>query len=223
MPGTEHCSEVRRTLSPLRSPSAAFPAPGSMLPGSSLAATSPGLSPRNGLSLTCNGCAFPRFHSRVNAPALLLSTPGLRFLRPVRLSLHHHSPVCTRSWRLLRLKPVALFASADSGRFSWLRSPSGPFRPSGSKRSPRLAAVQPAFRFRPISNRSPPPFSITSVSAADHRSWSATFPRLIGLPAPSGRCFIGDCLPFPLAGRPFHRFHSSALDITNSQPDSPPS
>jgi hypothetical protein len=39
--------------------------------------------------------------------------------------------------------------------------------------------------------------------------------RLIGLPAPSGRCFIGDCLPFPLAGRPFHRFHSSALDITN--------
>jgi hypothetical protein len=176
MPGTEHCSEVRRTLSPLRSPSAAFPAPGSMLPGSSLAATSPGLSPRNGLSLTCNGCAFPRFHSRVNAPALLLSTPGLRFLRPVRLSLHHHSPVCTRSWRLLRLKPVALFASADSGRFSWLRSPSGPFRPSGSKRSPRLAAVQPAFRFRPISNRSPPPFSITSVSAADHRSWSATFP-----------------------------------------------
>ena len=39
--------------------------------------------------------------------------------------------------------------------------------------------------------------------------------RLIGLPAPSGRFFIGDCLPFPLAGRPFHRFQSSALDITN--------
>ena len=39
--------------------------------------------------------------------------------------------------------------------------------------------------------------------------------RLIGLPAPSGRYFIGDCLPFPLAGRPFHRFQSGALDITN--------
>ncbi len=39
--------------------------------------------------------------------------------------------------------------------------------------------------------------------------------RLIGLPAPSGRYFIGDCLPFPLAGRPFHRFQPSALDITN--------
>jgi hypothetical protein len=45
--------------------------------------------------------------------------------------------------------------------------------------------------------------------------------RLIGLPAPSGRCFIGDCLPFPLAGRPFHRFHSSALDITNVSSQSP--
>jgi hypothetical protein len=29
--------------------------------------------------------------------------------------------------------------------------------------------------------------------------------RLIGLPAPSGRDFIGACLPFPLAGQPFHR------------------
>jgi hypothetical protein len=40
--------------------------------------------------------------------------------------------------------------------------------------------------------------------------------RLIGLPAPSGRFFIGVCLPFPLAGRPFHRFHSSGLCITNA-------
>jgi len=33
--------------------------------------------------------------------------------------------------------------------------------------------------------------------------------RLIGLPAPSGRFLIGACLPFPLAGRPFHRFHKA--------------
>jgi hypothetical protein len=39
--------------------------------------------------------------------------------------------------------------------------------------------------------------------------------RLIGLPAPSGRFFIGVCLPFPHAGRPFHRFQSGTLDITN--------
>jgi len=37
--------------------------------------------------------------------------------------------------------------------------------------------------------------------------------RLIGLPAPSGRFFIGVCLPFPLAGRPFHRFQPSILNI----------
>jgi len=43
--------------------------------------------------------------------------------------------------------------------------------------------------------------------------------RLIGLPAPSGRCFIGDCLPFPLAGRPFHRSHPahSTLRVHHSQ------
>ena len=37
--------------------------------------------------------------------------------------------------------------------------------------------------------------------------------QLSGLPAPSGRFFIGVCLPFPLAGRPFHRF---ALGILNN-------
>ena len=36
--------------------------------------------------------------------------------------------------------------------------------------------------------------------------------RLIGLPAPSGRFFIGVCLPFPLAGQPFHRFAPSILN-----------
>jgi hypothetical protein len=45
--------------------------------------------------------------------------------------------------------------------------------------------------------------------------------RLIGLPAPSGRFFIGDCLPFPLAGRPFHRFQTGTLDITNVSSPSP--
>ena len=43
--------------------------------------------------------------------------------------------------------------------------------------------------------------------------------RLIGLPAPSGRDFIGDCLPFPLAGRPFHRSTPahSALSMPHRQ------
>jgi hypothetical protein len=33
--------------------------------------------------------------------------------------------------------------------------------------------------------------------------------QLSGLPAPSGRFLIGVCLPFPLAGQPFHRFHKA--------------
>ena len=36
-----------------------------------------------------------------------------------------------------------------------------------------------------------------------------------------GRCFIGDCLPFPLAGRPFHRFQVGALDLTKVSSPSP--
>ena len=66
-------------------------------------------------------------------------------------------------------------------RLDWL-----PFRlplPLGTLTSLRIeafgwnAADQPAFRFRPISSRSPLPFSIASVSATDHRSWFATFSK----------------------------------------------
>ena len=44
--------------------------------------------------------------------------------------------------------------------------------------------------------------------------------RLIGLPAPSGRFFIGVCLPFPLAGQPFHRFTPSILNIMHASSSS---
>ncbi len=36
-----------------------------------------------------------------------------------------------------------------------------------------------------------------------------------------GRFRIGDCLPFPLAGRPFHRFQVGALSVTNASSTSP--
>ena len=36
-----------------------------------------------------------------------------------------------------------------------------------------------------------------------------------------GRFLIGDCLPFPLAGRPFHRFHVGTLSVTNASSTSP--
>ena len=63
-----------------------------------------------------------------------------------------------------RFRPVAASSTNSICRFSGLHSPSGLLHPSGSKRSAELAANQPAFRFGPISVRSPLPVSITSYS-----------------------------------------------------------
>jgi hypothetical protein len=74
-------------------------------------------------------------------------------------------------------EPVAASAFRLAYCYSGLHSPSGLLHPYGSKRSARFAVGQPAFRTRPISVRSPLPVSITRISAADHRSRSATFPE----------------------------------------------
>jgi hypothetical protein len=107
----------------------------------------------------------------------ITSLPDQPVLPPVR-------PFCSATdigsprFRPLRcFWPVAVSPTRPTGLFSNLHSPSGLLHPSRSKRSAGLAACQSAFRFRPISSRSPQPVSITSVSAADHRSWSATFPE----------------------------------------------
>jgi hypothetical protein len=56
MPGIEHCEQKRRTIR-LSAPQRPFsPAPGSMLPGSPLAASCPEPVARNGLLLARNGC-----------------------------------------------------------------------------------------------------------------------------------------------------------------------
>jgi len=91
------------------------------------------------------------------------------------LLLHSHDSGCARSWQFLRFWPVAAFTTR-----SLTASPaSAPlqdcYHPAGSKRSAGLAVNRPAFRLRPISLRSPQPVSISSGSAADQRSRSATF------------------------------------------------
>jgi hypothetical protein len=101
--------------------------------------------------------ALSSLHSRVNAPDLLLRSPADRFHRPFGSRLH----------ALTRLAPDAC-ASLPPARCGFccphglplpgLHCPSGVLPPSGSKRSAGFAASQPAFRFRPISVRSPPPF-----------------------------------------------------------------
>ena len=95
--------------------------------------------------------------------------------------------------RLRCFRPVAALPTHLADCASSLHSPSGLLPPSGSKRSAGFAACRPAFRIRPISSRSPQPFSIASVSVADHRSWSATFPE--------ARCSSNLLEPFPLCSR----------------------
>jgi len=99
---------------------------------------------------------------------------AFRLCYPIRLA-----PVWAASLLLARCR----FHSLLENRASSLHSPWGFFGPSGSKCSAGLAVFRPAFRILPISLRSPPPVSIcqdlllvpvTSVSAADHRSRSAT-------------------------------------------------
>ena len=129
---------------------------------------------RNGLSLARNGCSFRSLHSEVNVPGL-----------PLRFQLAASS---ARSAFLLRYPNRLAPASAASmllarcsfhdlleDRASSLHSPWGLLPPAGSKRSAGFAVFRSTFRTRPISLRSPPPFSISSVSAADHRSRPATY------------------------------------------------
>ena len=91
--------------------------------------------------------------------------------------LDNHTPGRARRWLRQRFGPVAASTASPVHRASNLHSPPGNLLPSGSERSVGLAVNRPAFRTRPISLRSPQPVSITSVSATDHRSRSATFPE----------------------------------------------
>ena len=155
---------------PLCSPTAVFP--GSRINASRRAAvflSRSGPDARNGLSLARNGCSFRSLHSKVNVPGLLLrfqlaassARSALQLRYPVRLA-----PVSAASLLLARCS----FHDSLENRASSLHSPSGLLPPSGSKRSAGFAVFRPAFRLRPISSRSPPPVSISSVSAADQRS-----------------------------------------------------
>ena len=132
---------------------AAFPSPATIAP---YGASIPGS--------TFPACCFANLHQLFPPPVRLFGSTTLDRFAPGSGPLH-----C--------LKPVAASTAGSLNRAANLHSPSGFLGPSGSKRSTDFAAHRPAFRIRPISSRSPPPFSIASVSAADHRSRSATFPE----------------------------------------------
>ena len=175
MHGTEHCKQKRRAIRLSAPRWLVSPAAGSMLPGSPLAASCPGPVARNGLSLACNSCRLSatsipgsKFPACYFASFQIASVP----VRPFgSTTASRIAPVAAAS----RLRPVAASATWFGLPRPRLHSPSGLLRPSGSKRSTAFAACRSAFRIRPISLRSPLPV-LMKVSAADHRSRSATFP-----------------------------------------------
>jgi hypothetical protein len=123
--GTEHCNRARWTLLPFRSPVSGFPAPGSTLPGSPLAAA------RSGSSRSQRPFARLQRLRRLGA-----SIPGsmlpaccfalrLMFPLPGPLPAPAPVPVCTRPRHLPRGTPVAASPSGVTGCFSGHRSPSG--------------------------------------------------------------------------------------------------
>ena len=125
---------------------------------------------RDDLSLARNDLRFHGCHSGVNVPGLPLRFPASRVHCPFGLSAPPPKPVRPGFRPLHRFKPVAASPTSLAIRFSSLHSPPGVLPPSGSKRSTGPADYQSAFRTRPMLSHSPQPFSITSVSATDHRS-----------------------------------------------------
>src|SRR4029077_10567757 len=147
-----------------------------MLPGSpQLLLSQAGPFARNGLSLACNGCPFQSLHSRVNGTGLLLRslTTSLAVRSALRLRYRlRFAPVPAASSLLAR------YSSACRLHLPLLPPPLpfGAFTPLRIKvfNRSRCQSVRlpnpPDFLSLPAAG----PFSIT---AADHRSWVATFPE----------------------------------------------
>jgi hypothetical protein len=133
-------------------------------------------SARNGLSLASNDSRVRGLHPRVNVPGLLLRFLARGFFCPFGLSAPLPSSGSLRKGPLPCFRPVAVSTTDFDRHAPRLHSPSGFFDPSGIKARQGLQRTRPAFRIRPISSRSPQPF-LSLVSAADHRSRSATFPE----------------------------------------------
>jgi hypothetical protein len=150
-----------------------------MLPG----ASQPFFSPARGRLLVT---AFP---SPATTPACAKPIPGSKVLAcyfaPCYLALLPVRPFCSathagspRLRPLHRFWPVAASPNNPADCASCLHSPPGLLPPSGSKRSAGFAACQarlpnpPDFLSLPAAR-----FLSLDFLAADHRSWSATFPE----------------------------------------------
>jgi hypothetical protein len=150
-----------------------------MLPG----ASQPFFSPARGRSpvtafpspATTPACAKPIPGSKVLACYFAPCYLALLPVRPFRSATYAGSP---RLRPPHRFWPVAASPNSPAGCASCLHSPPGLLPPSGSKRSTGFAACQtrlpnpPDFLSLPAAR-----FLSLDFLAADHRSWSATFPE----------------------------------------------
>jgi hypothetical protein len=95
MHGIEHRRQKRRTIR-LSAPRWPFsPAPGSMLPGSPLAASCPEPAARNGFSLARNGYRLSAASiAGSKLPACYFASFQVRFRARSALRLHYRTPVC---------------------------------------------------------------------------------------------------------------------------------
>ncbi len=93
------------------------------------------------------------------------------FPRPVRLSAPPLTPACYRCRRSQYVKPATASTSGSTCRLSRPPLPFGIVTSLRLKAFCQSAACQPAIRFRPISVRSPQPFSITRTN-----SYGSPFP-----------------------------------------------
>ena len=179
MPGTEHRNRERCTLR-LSAPQQPFsPATGSMLPGASqpFFSLARGRSPVTAFPspATTYARAYPIPGSMVLACYFATCYLALPPVRPFRSATYAGSP---RLRPPHRFWPVAASPHSPAGCASCLHSPPGLLPPSGSKRSAEFAARQarlpnpPDFLSLPAAR-----FLSLDFLAADHRSWSATFPE----------------------------------------------
>ena len=173
MHGIEHCNPERRTPR-LPVPRLLFFASNRISTAKRVATLSQlGPDARDGLSFTCNDSGFHRLRSRVDSPGLPLRfLPAGSTVRSTFGSATH--PGWPRDRRLHCLRPVTASSTGMACRVSCFHSSSGLLHPSGSKRSAGPLPAKPAFRFGPISVRSPQPLLLLDA-ASDQRSRFATF------------------------------------------------
>jgi hypothetical protein len=113
------------------------------------------------------------------------------------------------------LGPVAASTTGFACRFPGLHSPSGPLRPSGSKRSAGLAASWPAFRIRPI------PFAPRCASISSVRFGSTGLKTFACLQFPGTSILSQQNRSTLLAGSTLARptdHHASQLTAKNLRP-----